>query len=267
MYVFGKMGRWEGGRALCKRNRKAKVWVDKVRKREHTAVEVSVTSRKRRHARAGPRDEVIIDNIRVALPVAVACDVATAAAPVVDDLLFIDVSKTRAALFLPVLSECSKAYIILKIVDTLDLGIPRLIIDIQIPKKADPTIRLHESTARMRVQALTDDGILDRHIAHVAIYRERLVPSPGHRYVIENHVRTLSDGDAVFARVARLAHPESYVSHDGVVRVRPGQSVPVHGDPVARRCLPRDVDVFGHDDAIGYIDRAADVEDHDAVGL
>jgi hypothetical protein len=52
-------------------------------------VKVGVASRKGRHARAGPRDEVVVDDVRVALAVTIAGDIAAATTPVIDDLMMV----------------------------------------------------------------------------------------------------------------------------------------------------------------------------------
>lgn len=52
-----------------------------------TAVEVGVAAREGCHARRGAGDEVVIDDVCVALPVAVAGDVTAAATPVVNHLM------------------------------------------------------------------------------------------------------------------------------------------------------------------------------------
>lgn len=49
-------------------------------------MEIGVPPREGRYACAGSRDEVIVDDIGVALPSAVACDVAAATSPVIHDL-------------------------------------------------------------------------------------------------------------------------------------------------------------------------------------
>lgn len=49
-------------------------------------MEISVASRKGRHAGTRARNEVVVDDVGIALAVAITSNVATATAPVVDNL-------------------------------------------------------------------------------------------------------------------------------------------------------------------------------------
>lgn len=49
-------------------------------------MEVGVTSCERRDARSRTRDEVVVDNVSIALPVTITGDITAAAAPVVNHL-------------------------------------------------------------------------------------------------------------------------------------------------------------------------------------
>lgn len=144
----------------------------------------------------GTRDEVVVDDVGVALAGAVTGNVAAAAAPVVDE-------------------------IVLEVVHTLDLGVAGVVVDVQVPQDADAAVGLHEAAARVRPQTLGDDGVLHRDAGAVAADGEGLVAAPADGDVVEDHVGPGRDGDGVGARVAPPAHADADVPHDGVVGVGP----------------------------------------------
>lgn len=89
------------------------------------------------------------------------------------------------------------SYIILKVIHALYLGITSLVVNVEVSEQTDTIICLDETATRVCLQSLTDDGVLNRHIVHVAVDTKGLIATPGDRDVIEYHVLSLSNSDAI----------------------------------------------------------------------
>ena len=121
-------------------------------------LEVGITPGKR--SRSVPRTfhEIVVLDVSPRRPFAVAHDVATATSPVVNDIVD-------------------------KLVKPLDFGITGLVFDIEVAIEGNTAFGLYQSAAGVRLQTLTDDGILYRDVARhrtlvVPTYREAFVASP-----------------------------------------------------------------------------------------
>jgi hypothetical protein len=200
-------------------------------------MEVGVASCKGRHAGAGARDEVVVDDVGVALAGAVAGDVAATAAPVVNDLS-LGVSHSSSVTKFCERERCATD-IVLKVIDALDLGVAGLVVNVQVAEEADAAVRLHEPAARVRLEPLGDDAVLDGDVLGCAADGEGLVATPGHADVVKDHAGALGDGDGVLARRAALAHADADVAHDGVVGVGPAPAVAIDGNALGSRRVRR----------------------------
>ena len=171
----------------------------------------------------------------------------------------------------------------MEVILTLHFGVSRLVVDVEIAEQTDTAVGLNQAAARMRLEPLRNNGVLDSDVGNFSADREGLVATPRYGNMVEDHVLPLGDCYGVLARVAAFAHADTNVPHDGIVGIRPGQAVAVDSDTLnaygeregltqgagqthAARCrLPCYVDIFGDTDATCDIDYAADIKDDDAV--
>jgi hypothetical protein len=129
-------------------------------------MKVGVPSCECSHAGAWARDEIIVDDISIALSLAVSRNVTTATAPVVDNLGLIRTwfRTTYGGIFSSI-----STHIVLEVVHALNLGISCLVINIQVPEEADTKVTLHQPSTGVSLQTLSNDRILNRDVIDCAV--------------------------------------------------------------------------------------------------
>lgn len=68
--------------------------------------------------------------------------------------------------------------IVLEVIDTLDLGVPRLVVNVEVSKQADTAVGLHQTTTRVRLESLSNNAVLNCHVGSVSADRKGLVAPP-----------------------------------------------------------------------------------------
>lgn len=111
--------------------------------------------------------------------------------------------------------------IVLEVIDALDLGVPSLVVDVQVPKHADAVVGLYQPPTRMSLKPLTHYGILDCDVVDGTIDREGLIPAPRYADVVKDEVAPFSNADRILTRATALSHADPNVPHNSVVGVRP----------------------------------------------
>ena len=163
-------------------------------------LEIVITPGKRSCSFPRAFHEIVVLDVCPRRSVAVAHDIATATAPII-------------------------YHIIYKLVQSLDFGITGLILDIEIAVKRNATLGLYQTTARVRLQTLTDNRVLNGNVGRnrtffVPTYRETLVPSPKGRQVIEYHIFPVSNTTRILTAGATYSHTETHITDNDIVCTR-----------------------------------------------
>lgn len=124
-------------------------------------------------------------------------------------------------------------HIVLEVVYSLDLGVTGLVVNVQVAEQTDSSIGLHQTTARVRHEALSDDGVLDGDLGDSSVDGKGFVTAPRGTDVIKDHVLAVGDGDGVLSRGSSSTHADGDVSHDGIVGVGKGPAIAVHHDSLS----------------------------------
>ena len=124
----------------------------------------------------------------------------------------------------------------------------------------------------MRLQALSDDGVLDGDIGRQGAFvvptdGEALVAAPEHGEVVEDHVAAIGNACSILAAGAALTHTEAHVAHDDIVGTRERHAVAIDLHTLSWSRLSQYGQVLGKDQTTCQFDDATDIEDDDTVRL